>query len=353
MDSLTLPATGLFSTLGLTPELVPTYFKIRELDALDCSTAHQWPEATLTQLEQLRLIRMSQNVVTCTDPFDVLRWRFGTRCRTIFEVQSPYQSIELCRVGEDFALFLNDEIQFYSADDEGSHELMIGVPLCLAREAKRVLILGGGDGLAAREALRFESVEDIRVVELCPAIVEKSKSDATMREINGDSFNNPKTEVIVGDALAYVLGTGEKFDVVIDDCDFSVTNQLETSSREKYLHYLQTLPHRLTEGGIGSIMFSACAEEIGELKLIAEHLNRSGSEAIELDAERTFRGKLRRVMDTLFPHTLDCEYLSFFLDAEVYTYFANDKPQNLYRRPAIKSPILDEALDYFDAYLTR
>ena len=90
----------------------------------------------------------------------------------IFAKTTPYQRIIITRGRASFQLFLNGNLQFSSADEHRYHEALVHPAMMLAGSPKRVLVLGGGDGLATRELLKYSSVEEIQLVDLDPAMTE-------------------------------------------------------------------------------------------------------------------------------------------------------------------------------------
>ena len=105
--------------------------------------------------------------------------------------QSPYQKIEIKRYKDDYSLFLNGEIQFHTSEEKESHEWMVAVPMALSKKNESVLILGGGDGFAAREAIKC-GAKKITLVEFDPEMIELTKKNLIMRRLSEDSFNNSK-----------------------------------------------------------------------------------------------------------------------------------------------------------------
>ena len=81
---------------------------------------------------------------------------------------SPYQRIVLTRWQDDLRLFLNNNLQFSSRDEYRYHEALVHPGLSATPGARRVLVLGGGDGLAVREILRYDTVEVVTLVDLDP-----------------------------------------------------------------------------------------------------------------------------------------------------------------------------------------
>jgi len=135
----------------------------------------------------------------------------------ILAKQTPYQRIVVTRAGHNFQLFLNGHLQFSSADEYRYHEALVHPALSVAPQARRVLILGGGDGLAAREVLKYPGIREIVLVDLDPDMTRLASTNALLRKQNGDSLLSPKLHVVNADAFVW-LGQGEDtFDVAFID----------------------------------------------------------------------------------------------------------------------------------------
>jgi spermidine synthase len=127
---------------------------------------------------------------------------------------SAYQEIVVTRRGNDMRLYLDGGLQFSTRDEYRYTESLV-YP-ALGAGARSVLVLGGGDGLAARELLRQNGIEKIVQVELDPAVVELART--TMRAANGGSLDNPRVNVITDDAMTWLRGPHSgSFDAVIVD----------------------------------------------------------------------------------------------------------------------------------------
>jgi spermidine synthase len=128
--------------------------------------------------------------------------------------QSAYQEIVVTRRGTDMRLYLDGGLQFSTRDEYRYTESLV-YP-ALGAGAHSVLVLGGGDGLAARELLRTPGVDKIEQVELDPAVIELARS--TMRYANGGSLDNPRVHVVTGDAMKWLRDTtSPSFDAIIVD----------------------------------------------------------------------------------------------------------------------------------------
>ncbi|MFO0898089.1 MAG: polyamine aminopropyltransferase [Pirellulales bacterium] len=135
----------------------------------------------------------------------------------VYARTSPYQRIVLTRSRAGFQLFLSGNLQFSSADEYRYHEALVHPALLLAGAPKRVLILGGGDGLAARELLRYPSVERVTLVDLDPAMTQLSERFPPLGELNGGALRDPRVEVVNEDAMLWLETPREKYDAVLID----------------------------------------------------------------------------------------------------------------------------------------
>ncbi len=137
----------------------------------------------------------------------------------IYAKSSYYQRIVVTRSRTGFALFLNGNLQFNSFDEYRYHEALVH-PAMLAYdgEPKNILVLGGGDGLAVREVLRYKSVEKVTLVDLDPAITNLAKNLPLLVDLNKDALNNKRVKIINSDAFVWLdQNKTEPFDVVIAD----------------------------------------------------------------------------------------------------------------------------------------
>lgn len=163
---------------------------------------------------------------------------------------TPYQRIVITRGHRGFSLFLNGNLQFAAVDEYRYHEGLVVPVMRAAKEAKRVLILGGGDGLAAREVLRFPDVESITLVDLDPAMTKLAVNYGELAALNKHSLENPKLRVINDDALRFLDETKELFDVAI--IDFPDPNNFSLGKLYTTKFYGLVKRH-LSEGGVAVI----------------------------------------------------------------------------------------------------
>ena len=106
------------------------------------------------------------------------------RAQIIYTAQSPYQRIILTRWQDDLRLFLDGNLQFSSRDEYRYHEALVHPAMSLSRSRESVLVLGGGDGLAAREVFKYEDVARLVMVDLDPAMTDLGQDHPALVEIN-------------------------------------------------------------------------------------------------------------------------------------------------------------------------
>lgn len=135
----------------------------------------------------------------------------------IYSRTTPYQRIVMTRGRTGFQLFLNGRLQFSSSDEYRYHEALVHPAMMLAGQPRRVLVLGGGDGLALREVLRYESVESVTLVDLDPAMTQLSQALPLLADLNRQSLSDPRVRVINQDAMIWIEDVAEQFDAVIVD----------------------------------------------------------------------------------------------------------------------------------------
>jgi len=170
--------------------------------------------------------------------------------KVIFAKNTPYQRIVLTRNNRELKLFLNGNLQFSSADEYRYHEALVHPAMQAVSGARRVLVLGGGDGLAVRELLRYPAVDSITLVDLDPAMTKLFSSNHMLIDLNKRSLMNAKVRVVNQDAFNWIKADTHKYDVIIidfpDPSNYSV-GKLYTS------RFYEELQHALTSDGIAVV----------------------------------------------------------------------------------------------------
>jgi len=141
--------------------------------------------------------------------------------RIVFSATSPYQRIIVTRNNLGHRLFLNGNLQFAERDEYRYHEALVHPVMAAQGAPKRVAVLGGGDGMAVREILKYPSVEAITLVELDPNMTRLFTEHETLAALNGHSLSSPKVKVINTDAFQWLQQRSadgdDLFDVIVVD----------------------------------------------------------------------------------------------------------------------------------------
>lgn len=139
------------------------------------------------------------------------------RDRVIYSNQTPYQNIVMTKHKDDLRLFIDGNLQFSSSDEYRYHECLVHIPMMAAAHGEKILILGGGDGLAARELLKYKEVKEITLVDLDAEIVKLCKTNSEISQLNEQSLSSDKLKVINTDGYKYLEETDEVYDVILVD----------------------------------------------------------------------------------------------------------------------------------------
>jgi spermidine synthase len=138
--------------------------------------------------------------------------------QVIHSETSRYQRVVVTNGSAGVRLYLNGNLQFHSRDEYRYHEALVHPALAAHGAPRRVLVLGGGDGMAVREVLKHPSVERVTLVELDPHMTALFSSAPLLRALNGDALRSPKVEIVHLDAFAWLeRHEGEMFDAIVVD----------------------------------------------------------------------------------------------------------------------------------------
>lgn len=130
---------------------------------------------------------------------------------------TPYQRIVVTREHDGLHLYLNGNLQFSTYDEYRYHEALVHPAFMHASNAGRVLVLGGGDGLALREVLKHADVKQVDLVDLDPAMTRLFSGNVMFSALNKDAFHDPRVTVHNADAFTWLRADTSTYDVVIID----------------------------------------------------------------------------------------------------------------------------------------
>ena len=154
--------------------------------------------------------------------------------RVVYSLQTPFQNVVLTKrhvaAGKPdvLSLYINGALQFASNDERIYHAYLTTPAMLAAYRRERVLILGGGDGLALRDVLRWRP-KAVTLIDIDPQLLRLFRGEdedapewlsSALTALNGNAFDDPRVQAIEGDAFIEVerLGaSGERFDVIVAD----------------------------------------------------------------------------------------------------------------------------------------
>jgi spermidine synthase len=124
--------------------------------------------------------------------------------KIVFSTATKYQQLTMTYRGDigEYRFYINGNLQFSSADESIYHEQLVHPVMSLVPDHRKVLILGGGDGMALREVLKYQDVESVTLVDLDPDMVRFCASNETLRKLNGNSFGSAKVKTLTSGAIS-------------------------------------------------------------------------------------------------------------------------------------------------------
>ena len=135
----------------------------------------------------------------------------------VYSTTTPYQRLVITRWKDDTRLYINGNLQFSSRDEYRYHEALVHPALQALPWARSVLVLGGGDGLALREILRYPNIKNVTLVDLDPAMTKAFTTRPELAKLNHGSFSDPRVKVVNADAAIWLQNSAEMFDAAIVD----------------------------------------------------------------------------------------------------------------------------------------
>jgi spermidine synthase len=151
----------------------------------------------------------------------------------VYSASSPYQRVVVTAGPTGERLYLNGNLQFHSRDEYRYHESLVHPAMAAHGAPKKVLVLGGGDGMAVREVLKHTSVEQVVLVELDPHMTRLFAEQPLLRKLNADALHSPKLKIVNADAFGWLEQNPGHFDVIVvdfpDPTNFSIGKLYTTS----------------------------------------------------------------------------------------------------------------------------
>ncbi len=172
------------------------------------------------------------------DPITTIFDKGIYRDEVIVSQQSSYQKIIVTQKDDDTRLFLEGNLQFSTLDEYRYHESLVHIPMSKTHKKQNILVLGGGDGMAVRELLKYPDVATITLVDLDEEITSLFQNHTLLTQLNQNSLNNSKVKIINEDAFRF-LDESDKSDnlynlIIIDLPDPNNESLSKLYSKEFY-----------------------------------------------------------------------------------------------------------------------
>ena len=139
------------------------------------------------------------------------------RDHVIYTEQTEYQKIVITKHRDDVRLYIDGNCQFSTVDEYRYHEALVHIPMSVTNDHSNILILGGGDGMAVREILKYDDVVSIDLVDLDADMIRVCSTNSNITRINQDSLKSDKLSIHNMDAFEYLEESNQEYDIIIVD----------------------------------------------------------------------------------------------------------------------------------------
>ena len=260
----------------------------------------------------------------------------------VFSAESPWQRIVVTHGRAGHRLFLNGNLQFSERDEYRYHEALVHPAMAAHGAARKVAVLGGGDGMAVREVLRHAGVDSVTLVELDPNMTRLFSRHETLSRLNGGSLSSPKVNIVNADAFKWLEESREMFDVIVvdfpDPTNFSI-GKLYTQS------FYALLEQRLSASGFAVIQTTSPLVARQSFWTVVATLESVGLRAVPYHAHVPSFGEWGFVIASHRPFRMPQELpagLRFLTPASLPPLF--DFPRDMARVPAQVNRLSNQVL---------
>jgi spermidine synthase len=169
--------------------------------------------------------------------------------QVIWKKQTQYQSLVVTNNWQrgDLRLFIDGHIQFSESDEHRYHEALVHPVMNYPGKSERVLVLGGGDGLAIREIVKYTAAKQIDLVDIDPAMTDLGRNFAPLVTLNRNAMNDPRVTIYNTDAFIFINKPGPSYDRVI--LDFPDPHN-EAIAKLYSLEFYTMLKRRMSPDGV-------------------------------------------------------------------------------------------------------
>lgn len=190
---------------------------------------------------------------------------FGEQARyqdkVVLSRQSKYQKIVLTQWQDHYWLYLNGNQQLSTLDEDKYHEALVHPAVQLADQVRDVLILGGGDGCAARELLKYPEIESVTIVDLDSMMTGLASRHPILSQLNQNALSNDRVSVLNQDAFSFMESEKQLYDLIVVDLPDPRSVELNRMYTQEFyrLCHLKLRPHGVLISQAGSPYFATKA----------------------------------------------------------------------------------------------
>lgn len=167
--------------------------------------------------------------------------------RTVYETRSAFQHIKIIETyNHGLVLVLDEKIQSSESDEYIYHEGLVHPSMVVHENPSKVLILGGGEGATLREVLRHSTVREVVMVDIDEVLVNTCKT--YLSNWQDGAFEDPRTRLVIMDAIEYVQNADETFDVVI--CDINDPVEGGPAARIYTREFYESVKEIMSQDGV-------------------------------------------------------------------------------------------------------
>lgn len=156
----------------------------------------------------------------------------------LFHQKNSIQDIQLIKAS-DIRMYLDEQLQFSSLDEHAYHEALVHPIFAASLSPRRILILGGGDGLALREVLKYKEVKEIDLVEIDADVVNAAMNVEELKKLNQRSFEDSRVTVHIQDAVDYLSLNSACYDIIIIDFPDPTNKKISALYTKEFYALLQ------------------------------------------------------------------------------------------------------------------
>ena len=258
---------------------------------------------------------------------DSNKLKFGYKIKeTLFQEKSPFQDIKVYET-EAYGkmLVIDDFVMLTETDEFVYHEMIAHIPLCYyKKEAKRVLVIGGGDGGTVREVLKHKSVEKVVLCEIDELVVTASKK--FFPQVAGD-LDDPRAEVFIGDGIEYTKKHKNSFDIILVDSTDPIGPGEGLFTKDFY----QSVKEALVPGGIVALQSESPWYKPEFLKRIQDNVSHAFPHV------KPYVGPVPTYPRGLWSWTMASEDLSNFENPSIEKFSSFGKELNFLTETSVKN----------------